>query len=262
MTRKRTYARTKQRSRYRLSRKRVILVVEIFVSAAFLAFFSYQFYEYTHESTQFTVREVRIEGIRRLDEDSVLLQSGIAPGNNVLYFAASEVRENVEAMPLVKTCIVSQIFPDTVVLTIDERVPFGTIQVNSRSYEIDDEGVVLREYGPDELPLAPFITNVRGLEFVAEGMVIDDAPLIAALEVWKVFARTPMAQETTVAEIAAESEDVIRMYCDELPYEIRWKRDGVAQQAERLNVLWLARNKKLECQEYLDLRFEDDLICK
>lgn len=262
MARKKTYQRSKQRHRFRISRRQIVLSVELVLSVAFLSYFGYQFYEYTQESDQFSVREVRIEGLRRLDEDTVLLQSGIGRGNNVLYFDAETVRENVESLPLVKKCKVAQIFPDTVVLTIEERIPIATIQVNSRSYEIDDDGVVLREYESDELPLAPYITNVRDLEFVTEGMVVESPALMAALEVWQVYAGTPMAMETTVAEISAESEDTIRMYCDELPFEIRWKQGDVKGQAERLNVLWLSKERKLGCREYLDLRFEDELICK
>jgi len=262
MARKKTYQRSKQRHRFRMSRRQIVLLVEFVLSVAFLSYFSYQFYEYTQESNQFSVREVRIEGIRRLDEDTVLLQSGIGRGNNVLYFDAETVREKVEALPLVKKCMVARIFPDTVVLTIEERIPIATIQVNSRSYEIDEDGVVLREYDADELPFAPFITNVRDLEFVAEGMMVESPALMTALEVWEVYAGTPMAMETTVAEIVAESEDAIRMYCNELPYEIRWKRGDVEGQAERLNVLWLSKDGKLGCREYLDLRFEDELICK
>lgn len=71
-----------------------------------------------------------------------------------------------------------------------------------------------------------------------------------------------MAKGITVSEIAALSERELVMYCDDLVYEIRWGHDDVEGQAMRLNVLWESEGGSLNCNEYLDLRFEDNLVCK
>ena len=157
-----------RRSKRALGRK-VLKGFEIALCVGVLAAFAYTFLEYAEGSTDFHVQTVEIYGLRYLDEAEVLRQSGISSGGNVIFFGAEAVQERVEAMPYVRSCRVALVFPHTVALHLVEREPAASLMVNSRTYAIDAEGVVLREYGPLEMPLAPFITNVPGAAFVEEG---------------------------------------------------------------------------------------------
>lgn len=71
-----------------------------------------------------------------------------------------------------------------------------------------------------------------------------------------------MAAQVNVSEISAARANEILMYCEELPFEIRWGRGDPVAQAERLDFLWNAKGGHLECAEYLDLRFDNDLVCR
>ena len=165
-------------------------------------------------------------------------------------------------MPYVRACSVEVSFPESVTLLIEERVPFASLLVNSRSYELDETGVVLREYGPDEMPASPFITYVEDADFIKAGQRLTQPGLQRALEAWTAFSHTAMAEDVAVSEFAAPSEDNVLMFCDELPYEIRWGRGSAREQAARLDVLWLEMDREIGCTEYLDLRFDDELVCK
>ena len=149
-----------------------------------------------------------------------------------------------------------------VLLTIVERVPELTLLLNTRSYEIDRYGVVLREYGSQEIPIMPFISNVAGVNFVDIGDAVGVPALEDAIQVWDEFSKLPMAETLRVSEISAPSVNELVMYCDELVYEIRWGNGDIAKQALRLGILWEEQEGVLLCTEYLDLRFGDDLACK
>jgi len=82
------------------------------------------------------------------------------------------------------------------------------------------------------------------------------------LAVWRAFGTTVMARDVTVSEISAAHENRICMYCDELDFEIRWGRDHFEKQAAKLNVFWLSQNKRVNCKDYVDLRFGNDVACK
>ncbi|HIJ66215.1 MAG TPA: hypothetical protein HPP77_09735 [Candidatus Hydrogenedentes bacterium] len=75
-----------------------------------------------------------------------------------------------------------------------------------------------------------------------------------------------MAGHVTVSEIAAPHEDHIRMYCDELPFEIRWGRRDFVNEAHRLDLIWreTGHMERVDppCQEYLDLRFGNEPVCR
>jgi len=224
--------------------------------------FTYKFLEYVDGSTDFQVKKVQFFGLSYLDEQDVLAVSGITIDGNILFFDSDEVVSRVESMPYVRSCEVSLMFPETVVLTIKEREAAATLMINSRSYAIDDERVVLRPYGPTEMPVSPYFTEVAGLELVEAGESLAQPGMRKAMEVWHSFSRSPIGQKLTVSELAVYGPDEILMYCDELDYEMRWGRGNIDDQVLRLNALWDQLDGRLGCLEYLDLRFDADLACK
>lgn len=262
MARKSAYAHRKEGRKAPSTGKRIFRLLEFIVCISIIGGFGYQLYRFTVQSDKFLVKHVQIEGLRVLDEEYVLEQSELTEQGSVLYLDVNAVRESVEAIPYVQRCTVKQVFPDTVLLTIVERVPVLTLQLNSHSYEMDLYGVVLREYGSQEIPIMPFISNVAGVNFVDIGDAVGVPALEDAIQVWDEFSKLPMAETLTVSEISAPSVNELVMFCDELVYEIRWGNGDIAKQALRLGILWEAQEGALPCTEYLDLRFEDDLACK
>lgn len=262
MAKKSTYAHRKRGRKPPQLKRRIIVMVEIVFGLALVGWIGYAFYNYTLESEKFRVKNVQIEGLRALSEDDVLAVSGLIEEGNVLYLDVDDIRASIEAMAFVKECAVRMVFPDSVVITIEERLPYLTLQLNRHSYMLDREGVVLREYGTTEEPITPFVTNVGELEFAQVGEMITAEALQSALAVWDAYRVLPFAGEWTVSELAAYSTDEILMFCDNVVFEIRWGGRDVEDQADRLNVFWDHQNGAIPCNEYLDLRFGADLICK
>ena len=262
MAQKSAYAHRKEGRKPPRLKRSVIVFFELVICFIVVVVVGYSIYQYTVQSDRFQVRNIQIEGLRALTEDEVIDVSGLFDTGNVLYLNPFAVREAVESLPYVKRCEVRQVFPDSVVITIEERVPYATVQLNSRSYMIDEERVVLREYRHDEEPLTPYITNVGDLEFIQAGDVLNQEGLLGALSVWELFQGLPMSEELTVSELTARSRDEIFMYCDEVVVEIRWGLGSLEDQAKRLSIFWDHQKGAIPCSEYLDLRFEDDLICK
>ncbi|MDK1020432.1 MAG: FtsQ-type POTRA domain-containing protein [Candidatus Hydrogenedentes bacterium] len=245
----------------RMIGRRILKLVEIIFCVGVVGAFTYKFLEYAEGSTDFQVRNVEIYGLRYLNGHDVWKASGITATENILFFDSADVQARIEAMPYVRTCRVERNFPDTVKLIIREREPWATLMVNSRSYEIDDDGVVLRLYAPTEMPISPFFTEVGGLDFVEEGEVLEQPGLRSAMSLWRSFNASALGEELTVSELAVYDTDDIRMYCDELPYELRWGRGNFDRQVHRLDVLWEELDGVLGCSQYLDLRFDSDLVC-
>lgn len=136
--------------------RRTLKLLEIVVCVGIIGAFTYGFFKYVERSTDFQVRNVEIHGLSYLNERDVLDASGIGMDGNILFFDSEDVQARVEAMPYVKSCRVELKFPDTVALHIVEREPYATLMLNSLSYALDEEGVVLRTYAPTEMPISPF----------------------------------------------------------------------------------------------------------
>ena len=222
----------------------------------------YGTYWYVKTSPIFKVKTIRVEGADKLLPETIIATSGVTADDCLPLLNSAEAQERVSAIPYVKTCRINRLFPDKLIIKIQERVAFATLMVNNRLYEVDHEGKVLRELAPDVPPVPPFITNVPNLDFVEVGQSLAQPSLKAALAVWSAFSQTDMARGVTISEISATRENRICMYCDEFNFEIRWGRDDFEGQARKLDIFWQSQNKDIHCMDYLDLRFGNDVTCK
>lgn len=249
-------------ARKRRGMKRFLNALWVIVLLLSISGSGYAFYDYVMTSPNFNVQNVRITGARLLDEKLIYEQSGITGNENILAFNPAPVKTRVEALPYVKSCRVNISFPDTISISIVERVPVATLIHNSRAYELDADAVVLHEFSADETPPTPYFTNVNGLDFVEVGQQLHQPSLRAAMNAWNNYSTTAMAQSTTITEISPLAEDDIRMYFEDLAYEIRWGRGDFTKQARRLDILFDHLDGALGCEEYLDLRWGEQLACK
>lgn len=220
------------------------------------------FYRYAQASAYFAVRQVRVDGVRLLNPEYVVSVAGVTTADNVVFLNLTRIEERVESIPYVRECIVTRAFPDTVVIHVEEREATATLLADNHLFEVDRECVVLRQLKPFEPYTAPFITDVGGLGYVEAGKILDDTPLKSALEAWDAFQKTPLASKVVVSEIAAPSANSVRMIFDDFPYEVRWGRGDFQQQARNFHDLWAHLDERIGCQEYLDLRFGNDVACR
>ncbi len=222
----------------------------------------YAFSRYLRESEHYRVKRIRVDGTWGLSPETVIEASSITTADNILFLNPREVAGRVESLPQVKSCSVTRIFPDVVALSIVERYPLAAIVVNNRIFEVDETGMALEEIMPGEDYYGPLITLYPPLGTIALGEPVERPGLLKGLSVWRAFSKTDMAAEVEVSELAVFNANDIRMYCDDLDFEIRWGRGGHELQAERLDILWKELAGSLPCTEYLDLRFGRDLACK
>jgi len=217
---------------------------------------------YFPQSDYFKVQRVLFENVHMLDEETILRASKIKANDNVLFLDTEEVKRNVEKLPYVKRCDVNRMYPNELLLRIVEREVAATVMVNNHMFEIDREFEVLRELSPFAIPEGPLITNLPSPPVLQPGGRIDLPEAKAALELYEEFSKLPFAPELTLSEISAARTDDLRMYFEELPYEIRWGRSEFKTQADRLAILWDEMRGVIPCEYYLDLRFDGDLVCR
>lgn len=254
-----------ERRRPRKRRGRVVaFLFQGLLLSALLGGFAYGLNSYVSTSGDFVVRHVPVEGDGLTAEEITAIRAaaGVAPGANVLSVDIDAVRERVAGMPGIRDCEVVRAPPQTLIIRAEKRVPEAGLLVHGHLYEIDGEGVILRELDALSEHTGPLITNVPDLAIPEAGQQLAAPELLEAIEVWRAFATTALSQDVNVAEIAAPKAREVVMFCDELGFEIRWGRVDHARQAERLDILWRELGGDLPCREYLDLRFDEDLVCK
>ncbi len=243
---------------------RVVMgVLGSLVCLACVGALAFAFYGYLQTAPHYRVQQVDIDGNDRVSDAAIRAVAGLDDAPPLLFLDLDAVAARVSRMPLIEACRVERALPDRVRVIVQERQPVATLLVHNRLFELDREGVVLAELDAAAPHVGPLITGAAGLGVLEPGDALRHRAVREALALWTAYRDTPLGQETTVSEIVARAPNDLRMYCNELPFEMRWGRIDYALQAQRLNHLWAQRRADLEsCADYVDLRFEDQLACR
>jgi cell division protein FtsQ len=104
----------------------------------------------------FGLEAVTISGERELTEKEILGTAEIGPQSSLLFLDATRVRNRLAAMPLVKEASVSKLYPNRLLIEVEERRPFALWQKDGQVHIIAADGTpidVLRDSRFAELPL-------------------------------------------------------------------------------------------------------------
>ena len=107
----------------------------------------------------FSVRNVTTVGTNRVSDRQVeQIVRAEAYKTGVWKADLEKLRGEIEKLKFVKHASVTRVLPDSVQVTITERVPAATARIGDRDYLVDDEARVLTEVTPGmKGPLPPFV---------------------------------------------------------------------------------------------------------
>lgn len=118
------------------------------------------------QSTLFRVRSIQVYGNVNLSDEEVILQSGLASGQNIFAVNKEQVAQRIDQNRYLKFQSLRRDYPDTVTLVVYERLPCATLQSLGIQYTLDKTGRVLEE--------TEHMTPMEGL-VVVTGMRVEQA---------------------------------------------------------------------------------------
>jgi cell division protein FtsQ len=89
----------------------------------------------------FSIKAVTIAGKRELKEQDILAVAGIGPRNSLLFLDVAKIRERLKRLPLVKEAAVTKLYPDRLLIEIEERQPFALWQCDGQVRIVAADGV-------------------------------------------------------------------------------------------------------------------------
>jgi cell division protein FtsQ len=209
-------------------------------------------------SSAFDIQSVGVAGNDTLAASDVIAASGIERQMSVFAVNAMRVRERLRRDPRIADASVHIVFPDRVLLGVEERPPVAALQVPGGYVLVSADGVALAT-----------ARSARGLVvFTVDGL---DAAAV------RPGAPLPSPDARLGAGLAASLPPALRPGVEALRVDragevILYTRDGVAVKAgggdavrDRIaragDVLAAVRARGLRV-EYIDLRFPDSIIVK
>jgi cell division protein FtsQ len=127
----------------------------------------------------FRVNTVTITGQRELTDARIFAAAGVSDTSSLLFLDCEAAREGLQKLPLVKSAQVRKLFPDTLAITIEERVPYALWQLDGAVSVVADDGTVLDHAVPERFANLPLLVgsgaDKRAHEIVS---LLDAAPAI------------------------------------------------------------------------------------
>jgi cell division protein FtsQ len=114
------------------------------------------------------VADIRVEGRETTDRETILGALGAAPGTPILAMSPSWAREQLEALPWVRSAVVERRLPDTLCVRLVERKPLALWQHGGKLELIDREGAVIPVTRLDRFAKLPLVVGDSAARHAAE----------------------------------------------------------------------------------------------
>jgi cell division protein FtsQ len=172
----------------------------------------------------FKVNQVEVVGAERYSEEKIQEVAGVSVGDNLfLINKFSVINRLSQAMPYLDNIVIRRKLPDTLVISVEERVPVGAISWQDGYWIVDHKGKLLEKVEDPgtypELTGLTILNPVQGSELTLE----KDDPrrdyyktLFSALEEYDLISHLQSIDlsEEGVAELEYEERFTIRINTD------------------------------------------------
>lgn len=197
-------------------------------------------------STGFEIQKITLIGAHQTAYDEVLEAVGPVIGTSSLHFDLDGALDRVESLGWVRSAAVSRLLPNTVHVSIRERVPAAIWQVSGRLQLVDANGVIIREVSGPEYAYLPLIVGA-GAPKAAE-------PILKSLQ------SEPVLEERVYALVrVGERRWNMRLRNDT---DIKLPESNYVAAIKELAVLQAAYQLLDQEIEYIDLRDPEQMIVK
>ena len=162
---------------------------------------------YLMTSPRFSLEQVEIEGQRTRTKEQLLDRAHIKMGVNVFTIDLASVRSAILGDPYVERATLARRLPDTLLVTIEERVPVAIVVIGADAFLVTREGLTFKhlELGdPSDLPV---ITGL-GPELAETDHEAFAAQVRRALDVALDYQQSQLGPKMTLQEIHWEAGNV------------------------------------------------------
>lgn len=178
-TRVKSKALKKTRRKNKTLMQRVVFIGKIILVLAFLSFLALiyasrdaifrNFYDFTAK-LGFVVTNIKVRGQKHISDEQIIKLLKIKKGNPIMEVSLPDLKQQLEKIDWIKNVNIQRQLPDTIDITITERIPIALGQKDSKLHVIDEEGVVINEKNLAPYAKLPIIIG-EGAELYANSLI-------------------------------------------------------------------------------------------
>jgi cell division protein FtsQ len=122
----------------------------------------------------FTIKAVSISGSHELKDADLLAAAGIGARNSLLFLDVAQVRERLQRLPLIKEAVVTKLYPDRLLIEIEERQPFALWQCDGKVQIVAADGVPIAPMRDQRFIHLPLVVGTRANEKLSQYLALLD----------------------------------------------------------------------------------------
>ena len=191
-----------------------------------------------YNNPRYALQKIEIEPRDRFSPRLIRQAAGLEPGENLWSLNLRQIARDLEKLPSVSSAKVERHFPDTVSISITERVPVVridglNIDLGTReTFYLDRDCVVLKPRPDEPVPQLPQIINLTDAE-LEPGMKLDRPILSRALEILDGIDHSELRTTIDISRIDLGNPLAITMETRQ-GMIITFRLDYIDQQLQRL----------------------------
>jgi cell division protein FtsQ len=116
----------------------------------------------------FTVADITVEGRETTDRETILAALGAGPGTPILAVNPTRAKEQLGALPWVRTAVIERRLPHTLYVRLVERKPLALWQHGGKLDLVDREGSVIPVAQLDQFAKLPMVVGEGAASHAAE----------------------------------------------------------------------------------------------
>jgi cell division protein FtsQ len=115
-----------------------------------------------------TVSDITVEGRETTDRETILSAVAAGPGTPILSVSPTHIREELEALPWVRTAVIERRLPSTLYVRLVERKPLALWQHGGKVDLVDREGSIIPVTRLDRFAKLPLVVGEGAASRAAE----------------------------------------------------------------------------------------------
>jgi cell division septal protein FtsQ len=222
--------------------KKTIRVAFQLLLLAFFFFIGHWVYDHLLGDPYFRVREVEVEGGRNIPKETLLSLTMMGGMPNLFSINLKEVVKRLESHPWIEQVRVRKVFPNKILIQIEERKPIAIIQLEELYY-IDTKGEIFSPLGDRDKYNYPYLTGLT--RQVLEKNPVEAKRLITkALELLRIVDREKVPPLDEISEIHMEKIFGIQCFTKAEGVEVKMGWEDFGEKLKRLSLIWSDLRKR------------------
>jgi len=222
--------------------KKTIRVAFQLLLLSFFLLVSHWVYVHLLGDPCFRVREVEVEGSRKIPKETLLSLTAIDGMPNLFSVKLKEVVQRLESHPWIEQVRVRKVFPHKILIQIEEKKPTAIIQLEELYY-IDTKGEIFSPVGDRDEYNYPYLTGLS--RRVLEKDPAEAKRLITkALEILRIAGQEKPPPLDEISEIHMEKVYGIDCVTKAEGVEVKMGWDDFGEKLRRLSLIWADLRKR------------------